>query len=86
VYTVPTINGYNSAGANIYATLPLLVKKAVNPTVTKNGTWTTFNCAQPATFGSSQVGITPSVLVTAAGYAYTMPSAAGQNFTIEGNP
>jgi hypothetical protein len=80
---------HGSAGGVCLYGLPFRALKAVTPTLTKNGTWSTTNCGQP-TVGSRTGAETSTfyfyVTSVAAGNVAVFPSAAGQNITAEANP
>ena len=66
--------------------VPYKVRKPVNPTLTKNGTWTVLNCGQPGPGGGGVDMISIAATVTATGiYSFTN-GGAGMNFTVEANP
>ena len=44
----PIIQGYGAAGASAGYGVVFATRKAITPTMTKNGTWTANNCGQPA--------------------------------------
>ena len=78
--------GYQGAGGAFGTVTPFKARKAVSPTVTKNGTWGSVNAGQP-TVASSGVGVVSwYAIATAAGQANTNNNAAGANFTVEANP
>lgn len=61
--------------------------KAVNPTITKVGSWTGLNCGQPVPIGGNALdSVVMEIISTAAGSYYTNPIGAGQNITVEANP
>jgi hypothetical protein len=84
-YPYPMLSGYNAAGANTFVSVPLQVLKGVAPTVTKVGTWTVANCAQPTLLGQMLQGFVAVLNPTATGYATAQPNV-GQSFTVESNP
>jgi hypothetical protein len=86
VNTFPIIGGYSSAGGPVYANLLWAVKKAITPTVTKNGTWGVNNAGQPTLNTPSLGGVTAQVAVTALGVGYAYSGGVGQNLSVEGNP
>jgi hypothetical protein len=81
------VTGYQSAG-NLASGTPygLKARKAVSPTVTKNGTWNLSNCAQPTVLTSAVDSVTISSSVTALGTFNFNNNAVGANVTIEANP
>jgi hypothetical protein len=83
---VPIIGSYTGAGGIIYGFMRCLARKAVNPTLTKNGTWQVSNCSQPVVLGNTADGLSMQGTVTGAGYGYFAAAAAGQNVTVEANP
>lgn len=78
--------GYNGATASYYFYMPFKVRKAITPTITKNGTWTVFNAAQPSASGASPDGASMSAAITSTGYGYVQCGAAGQSWIGEANP
>jgi hypothetical protein len=80
----PVLGSYAAAAAaNFFFSLPHPVTMRAAPTATKNGTWTTTNCGQPALNSAGISGIAFGVAATAAGGFFFYPSAAGQNFTCD---
>src|SRR5215471_5506603 len=75
-----------AASQAIWLTVPYKARKAVAPTVTKNGTWQVANCAQPTVWQSSSNDTILLATSSAAGAANFYANAAGQNLTIEANP
>jgi len=82
----PVISGYNAAGGVVYTNVGFLAKKAVTPTVTKNGTWQVSNCNQPTVSGVTPEGFYGNINMTATGAGWSVSGAAGQNITAEANP
>src|SRR5215831_7755515 len=82
-----TINQYQVSGGNVQFYIPFKTWKPVNPTITKNGTWTVANCGQPAVAGNSGAQDGVSILLTAAatGTVGLVNNASNANFTIEAN-
>ena len=80
------VNGYQGAGGIIYTSFAYKTHKAVNPTITKNGTWTVSNAGQPSVQGYNQDGVVLNIGAVAAGGAYAFANAVGQNVTVEANP
>jgi len=76
------------SGGNVQFYIPFKTWKPVNPTITKNGTWTVANCGQPAVAGNSGAQDGVSILLTAAatGTVGLVNNASNANFTIEANP
>ena len=85
-YPYPAIAGYNTAGGAVYTGVAFLVRKAVSPTATKNGTWNVSNIGQPGIVAQMPTGMMMSATITATGVGVVTPSAAGQNVTLEANP
>ena len=75
-----------AASQTAYMTMPFATKKAVTPTVTKVGSWTTSNCGQPAigSYDLSVVQLTAASLGAGQFLAYNAPSPA--TITAESNP
>lgn len=82
------IAGRAAAGEVMGYHLPFKVTKfSASPTVTKAGTWTVINCAQPLYARHTQNGITMYTTVTATGFAQTYPSnVATDYFRVECYP
>lgn len=82
------IAGRAAAGEVMGYHLPFKVTKfSASPTVTKVGTWTVINCAQPLYARHTQNGITMYTTVTATGFAQTYPSnVATDYFRVECYP
>lgn len=85
-YPYPLLSGYNAASTAVYGSVAYLARKAVAPTVTKNGTWAVTNSAQPTVVGGTLSGVVLQMIPTATGYAIVQPTAAGHNLTVESNP
>jgi hypothetical protein len=81
-----SMGGYMSAGGTVYMPLVYKAVKAVAPTVTKNGTWTVFNCAQPTVGGPDVTLVQLAAVVTALGAYNFFNNGAGQNISVEANP
>jgi len=75
-----------AASAPFDWTLPYKARKAVTPTVTKNGTWSLANASQPALNGSGVGSVVVRVTGTATGTVSAVNTAAGTNITVEANP
>jgi hypothetical protein len=84
--TTFAMQGYATAGGLLQAWLPYKVRKAVAPTLTKNGTWAVANAAQPTFSGAGMDGASITVTVTALGMAAIGNNTAGNTIVIEGNP
>jgi hypothetical protein len=80
------IQGYNTAGAGDASIVRFLAKKAINPTVTKNGSWQAINCNQPGPYAADTSLVTLYTNVTAAGGYFYANNAAGMNITVEATP
>ena len=77
---------YGAAGGLIQSPVFYKAIKPVVPTVTKIGTWTVSNCAQPVVGGASGVDVTyVQTTVTALGGAQFY-SASANSISIEANP
>jgi hypothetical protein len=81
-----SIYGYQAAGGATGTTTPLKVRKAVTPTVTKNGTWGTVNNGQPIIPASGVGFISWYTIAIGAGQVNSSNTGAGSNFTAESNP
>jgi hypothetical protein len=84
--TTFAMQGYATAGGLLQSWLSYKVKKAVAPTVTKNGTWAVANAAQPTFSGTGTDGVSITVTATALGMAAIGNNTAGNNITVEANP
>jgi len=80
------VTGYQAAGQPIDATLSYHVRKAVTPTITKNGAWGVLNCGQPGTNGGYVNSVVLRITATASGTTSAVNNAGGANVTIEANP
>jgi len=80
------LRAYQSASEYLITTLFYKVSKGGTPTVTKIGTWTVNNCAQPTVGNPSAVTCTIQSQVTALGMAYFTTSNATDGLTVEWNP
>lgn len=78
--------GYHSAGGTMGLTVFYKVSKGGTPTITKVGTWTVNNCAQPAVANPSSESCNINSVVTATGEAYYYTSNATDGITVEWNP
>jgi hypothetical protein len=79
------MTGYGSAGQAVYLWVPALAQMTVNPTVTKNGTWSVVNCGQPTVYAGTLQGATITANATAAGQVFVQ-GAASAGLTLEANP
>jgi hypothetical protein len=84
--TTFAMQGYATAGGLLQAWLPYKVRKAVAPTLTKNGTWAVANAAQPTFSGAGMDGASITVTVTALGMSAIGNNTAGNTIVVEGNP
>lgn len=80
------VSSYNGAAAPIFFPATYKAIKAITPTVTKVGTWTTANCSQPTVTTPSVSGFQLGATITALGYGVIVNSTAGNTFTVESNP
>jgi hypothetical protein len=80
------VTGYGAAGISCQTPFAYKARKAVNPTVTKNGTWALLNCGQPSAGAAGVDIVSIGVTVTALGTYSFNNNGAGQNFTLEANP
>jgi hypothetical protein len=80
------VQGYNVAGAGDASIVRFLARKAINPTVTKNGSWQVVNCNQPGPYAADNGLLTLYTNVTAAGGYFYANNAVGMNITVEANP
>jgi hypothetical protein len=82
------LTSYTSAGAQSPSFfIPLKVRKAVLPTLTKNGTWAVGNAGQPSIGGGSGLDGFPFYFASlAAGMATVANNSVGQTITAEANP
>jgi hypothetical protein len=78
-------NGYGGASIGTGMVTPFKVRKAVSPTVTKNGTWGSSNCGQPGVVASGLTMMTWQVVATTTG-GFGVNNAAGCDFRAEANP
>jgi hypothetical protein len=78
--------GYGTTGTNGGQTLGFKARKALTPTVTKNGTWVVTNCGQPAVLATGLGAISTYVTVTATGAYNANNNAAGATVSLESNP
>lgn len=76
----------SGAGQVFAQTINYKVRKAVNPTVTKFGTWSVSNTGQPSNGGSSQNSMALQMTSNAAGDTYVFNNAGPSGFTLEANP
>lgn len=79
------LSAFSSGAGNFDYTLPYKVRKAVTPTVTKVGTWTVANAAQPTVIGSGVSAMALRVAASASGQMSVF-NAASTYVTIEANP
>lgn len=84
--TFPIMQGYNAAGATSAMGIGFAVRKAVTPTLTKNGTWTATNCGQPTASNPTPAGYDFNVTVTALGAFSSYPADATCTIVAEANP
>jgi hypothetical protein len=78
--------GYAAAGAIADIWVPYKARKPVAPTVTKNGTWTVSNAAQPSSPVNGVDGLSLRTTATALGGFQVFAAATGQNLSVESNP
>lgn len=78
--------GYHTAGNPLGFTLFWKTTKGGTPTITKIGTWTVGNCAQPAVASPAVNSCQITSTVTASGDAYFTTSSATDGITVEWNP
>jgi hypothetical protein len=83
--TSVALSAYATAGGVIQYSLGFKARKAVTPTVTKNGTWTVSNCSQPSA-GTGLDALYIQANVTALGMAQFYNGSAGNTITLESNP
>jgi len=83
----PNIVG-NAAGANNYVSTAITFasRKALQPTMTKTGTWVTSNCGQPSFDSASPAGYRMYVTSSAAGNIGVQPADASCTVIAESNP
>ena len=80
------VTGYGATGISCQTPLPYKARKAVNPTVTRNGTWTVLNCGQPGAGAAGVDILSIAATVSSTGtYSFTN-NGAGMNFSLESNP
>lgn len=82
-YQTPYMRGYGAAAGYLGVSVPFATRKYATPTVTKTGTWTVFNCAQPIANNPSPFDYNISALVTANGDTYWLANAATALVTAE---
>jgi len=73
-------------GSPMRHTVYYKARKAVAPTVTKNGTWTVSNCGQPGVGSAGVDSVWMAGVVTAPGDAYMNSGNSGVNISVEANP
>jgi len=74
------------AAGNFDVPIGYKARKAVSPTVTKNGTWGVANVSQPTVVGSGLGVVSLRFAATGAGQASALNNAVGANVSIEANP
>ena len=79
------VTAYGATGVSCMTPIPYKARKAVNPTMTKNGTWPVLNCGQPGA-GAAGVDILSIAATLSSTGTYSFSSGAGINFTAESNP
>jgi hypothetical protein len=80
------LGGYGVASGQMQWFIPYKVRKAVTPTVTKNGTWAVSNTGQPTLPGYGVTGFAIQAIPTASGPTFVSNNAAGCYVSIEANP
>lgn len=80
------ITAYQAAGTGYWVPYPYKARKAVNPTVTKNGTWVTLNTAQPGIWGGGVDAFSWGAQAVAQGVVSIVNGNAGNTITAEANP
>jgi hypothetical protein len=78
--------GYATTGVNIGQAMVWRARKAVTPTVTKNGTWSVVNCGQPIVQGAGPDNYSLYAAVTATGAANFYTDSADDTVVGESNP
>jgi len=81
----PQLFSYGATSQQVSIPISFHARKAVIPSVTKNGTWSANNCTQPGAAADLDLW-TFYVNVTAIGSFNVMSNAAGQTFVFEANP
>ena len=85
--TLPFVNSYAAAvGENKMSHVLFHTRKAIVPTMTKNGTWAVLNCAQPTVQRGDVHGYVLVALSTAAGQLDATPNSSDDTITAESNP
>lgn len=77
----PNISAYTSSGSAFAVPIPFAADKRTVPTLTKNGTWSVSNCAQPAAINPSVRGFVLSVTASSTASFQYYAGAAGCNVT-----
>ena len=78
--------GYNAAGEAYYVYTSFVTRKAITPTMTKNGVWFLNNLAQPTPTSPSPTGFTLQSIVTALGNSWFYCNGIDDTVTAEANP
>ena len=77
---------YQAAGTAVWLPIQFRTSKAVNPTLTKNGTWPVANCNQPSFVGGGPDLFSIGATATATGTVSFNNSVSGCTVTAEANP
>jgi len=77
--------GYGGAGLVSAQAMLFAARKVGTPTITKNGTWTVTNCAQPSADMGHVAGYRLYTTVTALGQYLYYPDSADDTITAEAN-
>jgi hypothetical protein len=81
------VTAYGAASIACMTPIPYKVRKAVNPTVTKVGTWNINNCSQPAPGAGSIDIVSLAAIVTSTGtYSFSNTSVPSAVISAEANP
>jgi hypothetical protein len=81
------ISGMSTGASNAQrAAFAYKARKAVIPTVTKNGTWSVSNAGQPIVDQMGYDGTVLHILSVAAGDTFAYSGTAGNSLTVEANP
>ena len=75
--------GYGNATTYAIFGLSFMTQKRTTPVITKNGTWNTGNCSQPAFMGVTKVGFRAYIQITATGSYACYADSADDAFEIK---
>src|SRR5262245_10433435 len=81
----PSIFGYNTAANSVSANMTFAARKPITPTLTRLGSWSVNNCAQPSLVSSLE-GYLMYTAATATGTLSVTPSGPTTTIVAEANP